>query len=64
MLAGASGVRGRVEDSVENRGVGRTEGTERTATVLKTAKVLGAANSAGVLQYFECLRLKNAVNRV
>ena len=36
----------------ENRGVGRTDGTERTATMLKTVKVLGAANSVGVCSIF------------
>ena len=45
--AAAADVRGRAENSVENREVGRTEEAERAATVLKMVKVLGAAISLG-----------------
>ena len=55
-------VRLRADNSVENREAGGTEGTKRTATMLKTVEVLSTTNSVGGLQYFVCLRLRNAVS--
>ena len=42
---GGRGGRGRAGDSDENSGLGRTEGTERAAVVLKIVEVLCAVNS-------------------
>ena len=60
--AAAAEVRLRAKNSVENRGAGRTEGTKRTATVLKIVEVLSTINSVGGLQYFVCQWLRNAVS--
>ena len=60
--AAAAEVRLRAENSVENRGAGRTEGTKRTATVLKIVEVLSTINTVGGLQYFLCQRLRNDVS--
>ena len=59
--AAAAEVRLQAENSVENRGAGPTEGTKRTATMLKI-EVLSTTNNVGCLQYFVCLRLRNAVS--
>ena len=43
-----------------NRGVGGAEGIEHASTLLKIVKVLGAAKSDGVLQYFVRFWLRSA----
>ena len=60
--AAAEEVRLRAENIAENRGAGRTEGTKSIATMLKIVEVLSTTNSVGCLQYFACLRLRNAVS--